>query len=163
MLLKATKVDGIYTADPKKDKNAKLYDEITYQQVHRDQLRVMDLTAITLAMERKLPVVVFNLKTPGNIARVCAARRSGRRSRREDRVSGFGLGHRRDAPNTGSNRQGREGREGAEGLLYGPPLCGVAIGRTLLSQGRDSSQAHHKAHHAHEGQLTTARSSRSTR
>jgi uridylate kinase len=70
VLLKATKVDGIYSADPKKDKNAKLYDEITYEQIHRDQLRVMDLTAITLAMERKLPLVVFNLKTPGNIARV---------------------------------------------------------------------------------------------
>src|SRR5690349_11917345 len=50
VLLKATKVDGIYSADPKKDTNAKLYREITYQQVHRDQLRVMDLTAITLAM-----------------------------------------------------------------------------------------------------------------
>ncbi len=70
VLLKATKVDGIYSADPKKDKNAKLYREITYEQVHHDQLRVMDLTAITLAMERKLPLVVFNLKTPGNIARV---------------------------------------------------------------------------------------------
>jgi len=70
VLLKATKVDGIYSADPKKDKNAKLYKQITYEQVHHDQLRVMDLTAITLAMERKLPLVVFNLKTPGNIARV---------------------------------------------------------------------------------------------
>jgi uridylate kinase len=70
VLLKATKVDGIYSADPKKDKNAKLYRQITYEQVHREQLRVMDLTAITLAMERKLPLVVFNLKTPGNIARV---------------------------------------------------------------------------------------------
>src|SRR6188768_4138612 len=45
-VLKATKVDGIYSADPKKDKTAKLYDQITYEQVHRDQLRVMDLTAI---------------------------------------------------------------------------------------------------------------------
>jgi uridylate kinase len=70
VLLKATKVDGIYSSDPKKDKTAKLYEEITYQQVHRDQLRVMDLTAITLCMERKLPLIVFNLKTPGNIARV---------------------------------------------------------------------------------------------
>ena len=77
MLLKATKVDGIYTADPKKDKNAKLYDEISYEQVHRDQLRVMDLTAITLAMERKLPLVVFNLKTPGNIARVLRGEKVG--------------------------------------------------------------------------------------
>jgi uridylate kinase len=70
VLLKATKVDGVYSADPKKDKNATLYKQVTYEQVHREQLRVMDLTAITLCMERKLPLVVFNLKTPGNIARV---------------------------------------------------------------------------------------------
>lgn len=70
VLMKATKVDGIYSADPKKDKNAKLYREISYEQVHRDQLRAMDLTAITLAMERKIPLVVFNMKVPGNIARV---------------------------------------------------------------------------------------------
>ncbi len=70
VLLKATKVDGIYSADPKKDKTARLYREITYEQVHRDQLRVMDLTAITLCMERKIPLVVFNLKTQGNIVRV---------------------------------------------------------------------------------------------
>jgi uridylate kinase len=70
VLLKATKVDGIYSADPKKDPSAKLYHEITYEQVLRDKLRVMDLTAITLCMERKIPLVVFNLKKPGNIARV---------------------------------------------------------------------------------------------
>src|SRR3954463_15740892 len=70
VLLKATKVDGIYSADPKKDKTATLFKDVTYQQVLRDQLRVMDLTAITLCMERKLPLIVFNLKTQGNIARV---------------------------------------------------------------------------------------------
>jgi uridylate kinase len=70
VLLKATKVDGIYSADPKKDPAAKLYNDITFEQVHRDQLRVMDLTAITLCMERRIPLVVFNLKKPGNIARV---------------------------------------------------------------------------------------------
>jgi uridylate kinase len=70
VLLKATKVDGIYSADPKKDKNATLYRNITYEQVLRDKLAVMDLTAITLAMEQKIPLVVFNLKVPGNIARV---------------------------------------------------------------------------------------------
>src|SRR5687768_3337255 len=70
VLLKATKVDGIYNADPKKDKTAKMFREISYEQVHREQLRVMDLTAITLMMERKMPLVVFNMKTPGNIARV---------------------------------------------------------------------------------------------
>src|SRR3954451_10866558 len=77
VLMKATKVDGIYTADPKKDPTAKLYHHITYEKVHQDQLRVMDLTAITLAMERKLPLVVFNLKTPGNIARVLRGEKVG--------------------------------------------------------------------------------------
>ncbi len=70
VLLKATKVDGIYSADPKKDPTARLYHDITFEQVHREQLRVMDLTAITLCMERKIPLVVFNMKTAGNIARV---------------------------------------------------------------------------------------------
>ena len=70
VLLKATKVDGIYDSDPKKNKNAKLYHNISYPEVLEKQLRVMDLTAITLCMERKMPLVVFNLKTPGNIARV---------------------------------------------------------------------------------------------
>jgi uridylate kinase len=70
VLMKATKVDGIYSADPKKDPNARLYHDITFEQVHREQLRVMDLTAITLCMERKIPLVVFNLKKSGNIARV---------------------------------------------------------------------------------------------
>src|SRR6266566_2999120 len=70
VLLKATKVDGIYDSDPKKNKNAKLYHDISYPEVLAKQLRVMDLTAITLSMERKIPLVVFNLKRPGNIARV---------------------------------------------------------------------------------------------
>jgi uridylate kinase len=70
VLLKATKVDGIYTSDPKKDKDAQLLTNVTYEEVHRRQLRVMDLTAITLCMERRIPLVVFNLKVPGNIARV---------------------------------------------------------------------------------------------
>jgi uridylate kinase len=70
VLLKATKVDGIYSADPKKHPDAQLYRRISYEQVHRDKLEVMDLTAVTLCMERKIPVVVFNMKTAGNIARV---------------------------------------------------------------------------------------------
>jgi uridylate kinase len=70
VLLKATKVDGIYSADPNKDPKATLYTSISYEEVHQKQLRVMDLTAITLCMERKIPLVVFNLKTSGNIARV---------------------------------------------------------------------------------------------
>jgi uridylate kinase len=70
VLLKATKVDGIYSADPKKYPNAKLFNEITYEQVLREELKVMDLTAITMCKQQKLPLVVFNMKTPGNIARV---------------------------------------------------------------------------------------------
>jgi uridylate kinase len=70
VLLKATKVDGIYDKDPKKHKDATLFNTISYEKVLNDKLRVMDLTAITLSMERAIPLVVFNLKTPGNIARV---------------------------------------------------------------------------------------------
>jgi uridylate kinase len=70
VLLKATKVDGVYSADPKKHPDAKLYREMTYQQMLDAKLQVMDLTAITLCMERKIPLVVFNLKTDGNILRV---------------------------------------------------------------------------------------------
>jgi uridylate kinase len=70
VLLKATKVDGIYNRDPKKFPDAKLLTNVTYEQVHQEQLRVMDLTAITLCMERKIPLVVFNMKKDGNIARV---------------------------------------------------------------------------------------------
>jgi uridylate kinase len=70
VLLKATKVDGVYTADPKVKPDAKLYRELSYQDVLDGKLRVMDLTAVTLCMERKIPLVVFNLKTEGNIVRV---------------------------------------------------------------------------------------------
>src|SRR3954468_25033467 len=59
VLLKATKVDGIYDKDPKKNGDAKLYHEVSYNEVHQKQLKVMDLTAITLCMERKIPVIVF--------------------------------------------------------------------------------------------------------
>src|SRR5437660_7617853 len=62
VLLKATKVDGIYSADPKKDPSAKLYHNVTYPEVLEKQLRVMDMTANTLYMERKIQLVVFNLK-----------------------------------------------------------------------------------------------------
>jgi uridylate kinase len=70
VLLKATKVDGIFDSDPKKNRDARQYFDISYPEVLEKQLRVMDLTAITLCMERKIPLVVFNLKRSGNIARV---------------------------------------------------------------------------------------------
>src|SRR5258705_12244587 len=77
VLLKATKVDGIYDSDPKKNKNARLFHDISYPEVLEKQLRVMDLTAITLCMERKIPLVVFNLKTQGNITRVLRGEKVG--------------------------------------------------------------------------------------
>jgi uridylate kinase len=70
IILKATKVDGIYTADPVKHPDATRYDKISYLQVLQERLQVMDATAISLCMDNKLPILVFNLKTPGNIRRV---------------------------------------------------------------------------------------------
>jgi uridylate kinase len=70
ILMKATKVDGVYDSDPKKNPNAVMFDRLTYKRVITENLRVMDMTAISLAMERKIPILVFNLKKPGNIARV---------------------------------------------------------------------------------------------
>lgn len=70
VILKGTKVDGIYTADPVKNPDATRYDSISYLQVLQERLQVMDATAISLCMDNKLPILVFNLKTPGNIRRV---------------------------------------------------------------------------------------------
>ena len=70
VILKATKVDGVYSADPMKDAAATRFDCITYQEVLEKQLRVMDASAISLCMDNDLPIVVFNMRTPGNIMRV---------------------------------------------------------------------------------------------
>jgi len=69
VILKGTKVDGIYTADPMVDPTATKYTKISYLQVLERQLKVMDATAISLCMDNRLPIVVFNLRTPGNIKR----------------------------------------------------------------------------------------------
>src|SRR2546426_2457222 len=70
VILKATKVDGVYSADPMKDPTATRFDCITYQEVLEKQLKVMDASAISMCMDNDLPIVVFNMRTPGNIARV---------------------------------------------------------------------------------------------
>jgi uridylate kinase len=70
ILLKATKVDGLYDSDPVENENAKLLERIRYMEVLEKQLRVMDMTAISLAMDNKLPLAVFKLKDKGNIRRV---------------------------------------------------------------------------------------------
>ena len=72
VILKGTKVDGIYTADPMLDPNATKYSEISYLKVLEQGLKVMDATAISLCMDNKLPIVVFNLRTAGNLRRVIA-------------------------------------------------------------------------------------------
>ena len=69
-IFKATKVDGVYSADPVKDAAAVRFERITYLEVLRRQLKVMDLTAISFCMEHQMPIVVFNLKQPGNIRRL---------------------------------------------------------------------------------------------
>ena len=70
VILKGTKVDGIYTADPMLDKTATKYDSISYLQVLERQLKVMDATAISLCMDNRLPIVVFNMREAGSIRRV---------------------------------------------------------------------------------------------
>jgi len=70
VILKGTKVDGVYTADPMLDPTATKYPTISYLQVLERQLKVMDATAISLCMDNKLPIVVFNLREPGNVRRV---------------------------------------------------------------------------------------------
>lgn len=67
VILKATKVDGVYNADPKKDASARRYKTLTYMDVLKQELNVMDSTAISLCMDNKLPIVVFDLTTQGNI------------------------------------------------------------------------------------------------
>lgn len=69
-MLKGTRIDGVYTADPEKDPTATKFSEITYDEVLSRGLRVMDLTATALCKENGLPIVVFDMDTPGNLARV---------------------------------------------------------------------------------------------
>lgn len=72
VMLKGTRVDGIYTADPEKDPTATKFTEISYDEIYTRHLKVMDLTATTLCKENGLPIVVFDMDTPGNLARVIA-------------------------------------------------------------------------------------------
>ena len=75
IILKGTKVDGIYSADPMTDKTAELFNELTYRQVLERQLRVMDASAISLCMDNNLPIIVFNMREQGNIKRVVTGAR----------------------------------------------------------------------------------------
>ena len=79
VVLKATKVDGVYDADPKKVPTAKRYDEISYLDVLSRGLGVMDTTAISMCMDNNLPIIVFNLNVPGNLKRVVLGEKIGSR------------------------------------------------------------------------------------
>jgi uridylate kinase len=75
IILKATKVDGVYSADPMTDATAELFNEISYRQVLERRLKVMDASAISLCMDNNLPIIVFNMREPGNIRRVVTGER----------------------------------------------------------------------------------------
>jgi uridylate kinase len=77
VILKATRVDGVYDADPEKVKDAKFFDRITYLDVLQKGLSVMDSTAISLCMDNKMPIIVFNMNVPGNLKRVVTGERVG--------------------------------------------------------------------------------------
>jgi uridylate kinase len=77
VLVKATKVDGVFTADPVRDPAARRFTELTYLEVLKRRLSVMDTTAISLCMDNDLPIVVFNLNKPGNLLRLLRGRRVG--------------------------------------------------------------------------------------
>ena len=70
IILKGTRVDGIYTADPEKDKTATKYDTITFNEVYSKGLEIMDMTAFTLCNENKLPIIIFDMNKPGNLKKI---------------------------------------------------------------------------------------------
>jgi uridylate kinase len=77
VLLKGTKVEGVFNADPVLDKTAVKYDEITYMEILRQGLKVMDLTAVSLCKDNNLPMIIFNMNQPGNIKRVVMGEKVG--------------------------------------------------------------------------------------
>tara|TARA_B100001057_G_scaffold235633_1_gene235933 strand:+ start:1682 stop:2389 length:708 start_codon:yes stop_codon:yes gene_type:complete len=76
-ILKGTRVDGVYSADPEKDKNATKFETITFDEAYKLDLKIMDLTAFTLCKENKLPINVFNMNTKGNLLKVCEGKKVG--------------------------------------------------------------------------------------
>jgi len=77
VLLKGTRVDGVYTADPEKDKNAVKFDEILFEDVYRKNLNIMDLTAFTLCKENNLPIIVFDMNKKGNLKKIISGEKLG--------------------------------------------------------------------------------------
>lgn len=79
VILKGTRVDGIYNTDPEKDKNAVKFDTLSFEDVLNKGLKVMDTTAFTLSQENKLPIIVFDMNTPGNLIKVVKGQKVGTR------------------------------------------------------------------------------------
>ena len=77
VLLKGTRVDGVYTADPEKDPTATKFDEITFDEVYGRGLKIMDLTAFTLCKENRLSIIVFDMDTEGNLQKVLEGEKNG--------------------------------------------------------------------------------------
>ena len=77
MILKATKVDGVYDSDPQKNPNAKRYEQVSYTEALSKRLQVMDSTAFSLCMDNKIPIVIFNMNRPENIRDVVLGRKIG--------------------------------------------------------------------------------------
>lgn len=77
VILKGTRVDGVYTANPEKVKNAKKYDTLSFSEAYEKQLNVMDLTAFTLCKENKLPIIVFDMNSKGNLKKVVEGKKVG--------------------------------------------------------------------------------------
>ncbi|HPC36108.1 MAG TPA: UMP kinase [Candidatus Marinimicrobia bacterium] len=76
-IIKATKVDGVYDKDPEKFNDAQFYDQLDYQTVIEKRLKVMDLTAITICQDNNLPIIVYNMKTPGNLHKILTGEKIG--------------------------------------------------------------------------------------
>ncbi len=76
-LLKGTRVDGVYTADPERDKSAKKFDKLSFDEAYEKQLKIMDMTAFTLCRENNIPIVVFNMNQPGNLYKVVTGEDTG--------------------------------------------------------------------------------------
>ena len=77
IVLKGTRVDGVYTSDPEKDENAEKYDQLSFQEAYEKNLNIMDMTAFTLCQENNLPIIVFDMNTSGNLQRLINGDRVG--------------------------------------------------------------------------------------
>jgi uridylate kinase len=77
VILKGTRVDGVYDSDPEKNSNALKFDNLTFDQAYDKQLKIMDMTAFTLCKENEIPVVVFDMNNPGNLKKVILGEKIG--------------------------------------------------------------------------------------